>query len=107
ATRFREQPRVQARRRLTFGNSFCYLREAQLAAEQFQAARTLYRPLGPDHPGTLASTMGLANSYGALGRHEEALELHEETLARRKARLGPDHPDTLLSTNNLAASHDG
>ena len=41
----------------------------------------------------------LAESYQALGRHAEALKLHEETLALQKAKLGPDHPDTLMSMN--------
>ena len=45
------------------------------------------------------------HSYAALGRHAEALKLHEETLALQKARLGPDHPDTLTSMNNLAISY--
>ena len=44
----------------------------------------------------------LANSYDALGRHADALKLHEETLALRKAKLGPDHPDTLTSMQDLA-----
>ena len=47
----------------------------------------------------------LATSYDALGRYAEALKLHEETLALRKAKLGPDHPDTLASMNNLANSY--
>jgi tetratricopeptide (TPR) repeat protein len=44
----------------------------------------------------------VAKSYDALGRHAEALKLHEETLALRKAKLGPDHPDTLVSMYDLA-----
>jgi hypothetical protein len=43
----------------------------------------------------------LANGYTAVGRHSDAVKLHEETLALRKAKLGPDHPDTLLSTLSL------
>ena len=49
----------------------------------------------------------LAVSYAAVGRLAEALKLHEETLALRKAKLGPDHPDTLASMNNLANSYAG
>ena len=45
----------------------------------------------------------LAYSYQALGRHAEALKLHEETLALRKAKLGPDHPDTLVSRLGVAS----
>ena len=48
--------------------------------------------------------MGLANSYGAVGRTADALKLGEETLALRRAKLGPDHPGTLSSMNNLANS---
>jgi tetratricopeptide (TPR) repeat protein len=47
----------------------------------------------------------LANSYDALGRQSEALNLREETLALRKAKLPPDHPDTLQSMGNLAISY--
>jgi tetratricopeptide (TPR) repeat protein len=47
----------------------------------------------------------LANSYYAVGRHAEALQLREQTLALQKPKLGPDHPDTLSSMNNLANSY--
>jgi tetratricopeptide (TPR) repeat protein len=47
----------------------------------------------------------LAASYAALGRHAEAIRLHEETLALQKAKLGADHPDTLVSMNSLANSY--
>ena len=66
----------------------------------------LKRTLGPDHPDTLKSMTNLASSYDDLGRHAEALELNEETLALTKARLGPDHPHTLTSMHNLASSYD-
>jgi tetratricopeptide (TPR) repeat protein len=48
----------------------------------------------------------VAECYEALGRHAEALKLHRETLALRKAELGPDHPDTFESMNNLALSYE-
>jgi hypothetical protein len=37
----------------------------------------------------------------ALGEHEQARALHEDTLARRRRVLGDDHPDTLTSANSL------
>jgi tetratricopeptide (TPR) repeat protein len=49
----------------------------------------------------------LALTYDAVGRHAEALKLHEETLALQKAKLGPGHPDTLRSMNSLAESYFG
>jgi tetratricopeptide (TPR) repeat protein len=61
--------------------------------------------LGPDDRDTLNSMSNLANSYAAVGRHEEALELRQEALDRRKATLGPDHRDTLTSMNNLTDSY--
>jgi hypothetical protein len=44
----------------------------------------------------------LAVSYCALGRHDEALTLHQETLAKRVAKLGANHPDTLVSEWGVA-----
>ena len=43
-------------------------------------------------------------SYDALGRHAEALDLHEQTLAFRRRVLPADHPDIAISLFNLATS---
>jgi tetratricopeptide (TPR) repeat protein len=103
---FTDQPLTEARLRMTLGQSFWYLGEAQLAADQWQAAHALYsRHLGPDHPDTLRSLCGLARGYAGLGRYADALRLREETLELQKARLGPDHPDTLRTKNDLACSY--
>jgi serine/threonine protein kinase/tetratricopeptide (TPR) repeat protein len=103
---FKDQPLIEARLRQTVGLSFWYLGEPKIAAGQYEWARSLYsQHLGPDHPDTLRSMNGLANSYDALGRRGDALKLFEETLALRKSKLGLDHPDTLLSMNNLAVSY--
>jgi serine/threonine protein kinase len=103
---FKDQPLIEARLRLTLGQSFWYLGEAKSAADQCRKALTLYRQhLGPDHPETLRSRHNLARSYHDLGRYTDALELHEETLAVQKARLGPDHPDTLQSMDSLASTY--
>jgi serine/threonine protein kinase/tetratricopeptide (TPR) repeat protein len=105
-TSFTNQPLIEARLRMTLGQSFGYLGEARLAADQWQTARTLYsRHLGPDDPDTLRSMFGLAQSYADLGRYADALRLREETLALQKARLGPDHPDTLRTMSSLACSY--
>ena len=50
------------------------------------------RVLGPDHPDTLNSRNNLAIAYRAAGRTDEAITLHEQTLAARERVLGPDHP---------------
>jgi serine/threonine protein kinase/tetratricopeptide (TPR) repeat protein len=103
---FADQPLIEARLRMTLGQSFWYLGEAKLAADECQRARTLYTEhLGPDHPDTLRSMHNLARSYHALGQYAEALRLNEETLARRLATLDRDHPDTLMSLNNVATGN--
>jgi tetratricopeptide (TPR) repeat protein len=106
AKSFPDQPLIEARLRMTLGTSFWFLGDAEIAATQYQAARTLYaKHRGPDHPDTLLSMSNLANSYADLGRHVDALKLQEETLALRKSKLGPDHPDTLRSMHGLAYSY--
>src|SRR5262249_44096841 len=103
---FAAQPLVEAPLRRAVGGADLDLGEPRKAAEQFAASRALYaRHRGPDDPDTLRSMYGLASSYAALGRHAEALKLHEEALGLKKAKLGPDHPDTLRSMNSLANSY--
>ncbi|WP_079403559.1 tetratricopeptide repeat protein [Streptomyces sp. 3211] len=53
------------------------------------------RPSGPRPRGSYGR-------YGAGGRHQEAADLHQQTLASLERILGPEHPDTLTSRNNLA-----
>jgi eukaryotic-like serine/threonine-protein kinase len=105
AKRFQHQPLIEARLRMELGNSFTYLGDPQLAADQYLAAGAiLSEHEGPDHADTLTAMNNLAASYANLGRQAEALKLYEDTFALRKAKLGPDHPDTLQSMNNLANS---
>jgi serine/threonine protein kinase len=103
---FTGQPLLEARLRMTMGNSFWYLGDAKTASEQFEAARQLYAQYrGAEHPDTLKSMNNLANCQHVLGRHADALKLRLETLAFHKAKLGPDHPDTLASMSGLATTY--
>ncbi len=105
---FEGQPLVEARLRMTLGDSFRFLGDNKIAAAQYARARALYTAqLGPDHVDTLRSINNLANALSDLGSnfYEEALKLREETLARRRATLGPDHVETLMSMRNLANSY--
>jgi serine/threonine protein kinase/tetratricopeptide (TPR) repeat protein len=103
---FRDQPLIEARLRMTLGSTFAYLGERKIAADQHQAARTLYtKHLGPDHPDTLRSMSSMARSYYALGRSADALKLHEETLALQRDKLGPEHRETLRSMHGIASCY--
>jgi eukaryotic-like serine/threonine-protein kinase len=103
---FEKQPLVEARLRMTLGDSFRFLGDHKIAAAQYARARALYTAhLGPDHVNTLQSVNNLANALSDLGNYEEALKLREDTLARRRATLGPDHVETLMSMRNLANSY--
>jgi serine/threonine protein kinase/tetratricopeptide (TPR) repeat protein len=106
AQSFKDKPLIEARLRMTLGLSFSDLGEWKTAAEQQEIARALFtQHLGPDHSRTLRNAHNLANTYFELRRHDDALKVREETLARRKQKLGPDHPETLLSMNALALSY--
>lgn len=47
----------------------------------------------------------LASSYSALGRHDEAVALREETLAFHKRGMPEDHPWIATNMGNLASSY--
>ncbi|KAH8654542.1 hypothetical protein BGZ60DRAFT_568352 [Tricladium varicosporioides] len=77
---------------------------------QYREAETMYRQtlqlkekvLGTEHPDTLASMMGLANSLGQQGKYTEADTIFRQTLQLQEKVLGTEHPDTLMSMNNHA-----
>jgi hypothetical protein len=59
------------------------------------------RVLGADHPDTLASRNSLAGAYESAGRLDEAIPLHEQTLADCERVLG-DQPLTRTARANLS-----
>ena len=104
-TGFKDQPLIEARLRMSLGWSYFFLSEPNVSVDQFLAARQSYtRLLGPDHPDTLRSIMGLAMGYAHIGRDAEAIKLFDETLALQKVKIGADHPDTLWTMHGLAFS---
>ena len=58
--------------------------------------------LGEDHPDALTAANNLAGDLYGLGDYQQARELLEDTLARRRRVLGKDHPFTRRSAANLA-----
>ena len=61
---------------------------------------------GPDHPGTVAVRLRLADALLAAGKTKDAIAQHKAVLAGREHALGPDHPDTLAARAGLAAAYD-
>jgi hypothetical protein len=55
-----------------------------------------------DRSVTARSTSPVAIDLRELGEHQQARELHEDTLARLRRVLGDGHPDTHRSVRNLA-----
>jgi hypothetical protein len=60
--------------------------------------------LGDDHHNTLISANNLAQVLTQLGEHEQARELLEDALTRRRRFFGDDHPGTRTTARNLAIS---
>ena len=56
-------------------------------------------------PTRLRGTPKLERNPRAAGGTDNAITLHEQTLAARERELGPDHPNTLQSCNNLALAY--
>ncbi len=67
---------------------------ASPAAVPGSAAGPHPRPLGPDHPQTLATRHNIAGCTGALGDAREALRLFRELLPDVIRVLGSNHPIT-------------
>ena len=83
-----------------------YLEARGDARAALPIARNLHqqwdRRYGPDDHYTLFAASNLADAFKDLGEYRHALDLYEDTLARRRRVLGDDHPETLRSANNLA-----
>ena len=58
--------------------------------------------MGDNHPHTLTSADNLSACLRLLGCYEQARQLSEDTLTRRRI-LGEDHLDTLILAAHLSA----
>src|SRR5262249_3154685 len=59
-----------------------------------------------EHPDTATCLNNLAELYCKQHKYDDALALHQRSLAIREKVLGPKHPDVAVSLNNLAALYD-
>jgi len=58
--------------------------------------------LGPDHKHTLFVANVLGEAHRALGQYQQARQIDEDTLARRRRLFADDDLNTLVCANNLA-----
>ena len=72
------------------------------ASSHDQAAATLERVLGPEHPATLAGLHALANMLADQGKPGAALPLYNRVLPVMQRVLGEEHPDSLACAGHMA-----
>jgi non-specific serine/threonine protein kinase/serine/threonine-protein kinase len=103
--KFRDQPLIEARLRLTVGNTYEALGEYGAAVEQLRRAVEIRREqLGERDLGTLEARNGLAKAYLGHGLTGEAEALAREILELARSGLGQEHSETLTSMKVLAGA---
>jgi tetratricopeptide (TPR) repeat protein len=106
--RFGRRPLVEAAAREALGRAYYDLGRYDEAAAQFRRVAALRaKPLGPDHPDTLAAEALIVRSLCPPGvvlpcRPNEAEPIASRVLEARRRTFGPEHPQTLASMTALA-----
>ena len=59
---------------------------------------------GEEHLDTIKAMSKLANSFGRLGKLNEAVSMKREVVEKRRRILGEEHPSTIRAMGNLANS---
>jgi tetratricopeptide (TPR) repeat protein len=75
--------------------------EAELNYRELLGAER--RMLGEEHPSTLATSSGLAESLLNQGKHAQAERIYRKVLGVQRRVLGMEHPGTLASASSLAS----
>ena len=84
------------------GNGLTYGGRYEEALPVFEAKLSMERRLGADEENSLITQGNIANSYGALGRHEQALSLRRDVYSGWLKLKGEEHHDTLREAENYA-----
>ncbi len=64
----------------------------------------MLRRVGADEESIIRVLTNLANTYGLLGRHEDALRIQIDVYSENLKLKGEEHRDTVLAINNYALS---
>ena len=84
------------------GNGLYLAEHYEDALSVQEAQLSMYRRLGASENDILVSQTNLANTYHALGRLEQALQLERDVYYESLRLLGEEDDDTLISANNYA-----
>ncbi|MBL8822985.1 MAG: serine/threonine protein kinase [Planctomycetia bacterium] len=104
---FSKQPVIEARLRLTLGQSFWFLGDYALAEKQLSQARELNeKHLGSTDRQTIQSMLELAKVQSSLGQQEPALKWREQAYRTCLETLGVDELLTQRAMSALSASYE-
>ncbi len=100
--RFKDRPELEAKVRMTIGNSYKELGQFDNAIEQLErSAAVLKEIFGNEHTDTLATLVDLAQAFERGGKKLQAIELYESVRDVRIRTIGSEHPDTIAVLHNL------
>lgn len=87
----------------TLGYAFARAGRIETALDHFQAALEGARAAEPDDAQDITGHLtNVAAALGALGRHEQALEIEEELLGKLQRSVGRRHLNSLRAMGNMA-----
>ena len=69
-----------------------------------EAQLSMYRRIGTSEHNILVAQSNLANTYQALGRHEQALLMKRDVYSGRLTLIGEEHEQTLMAAVNYAST---
>ena len=106
AAQFADQPLIEARLRMTVGNTYRLLGLYKAAEPQLERARDLFAlHVDAEQLDRLAAVRNLGVLYTDQGRFDEAEPLLRQALEVRCRVLGEEHQSSLGAMNDLALLH--
>lgn len=71
----------------------------------FRSGKCLLQTLGPEHPHTAETYNNIAAVHSAMGEHDTALTLNQQSLALHTKTLGDTHASTASAYAQVAATY--
>ena len=106
--RFTNQPLVESSIRLTLGQTYLGLGEANAAEPHLRRAVELRtQALGPEHPDTLKAMEWVGQLLMLRAQYGEAVRYYQSLWETSSRVLGAEHPGTLTSLQSLGSAHYG